>query len=274
VELVVLAATVTQRDGSYVGGLGSEDFRIYEEGVEQKLALFGGSNVPVDLVFMIDTSASMSSRLPKAQRAAMNMVGTLQPTDAAAIMSFGVRSEVRQRFTSDRALLERAIRELRIGGTTALYTSLYVALKEFGTMADPSAFRRRALIVLSDGEDTTSLVPFDAVLTLARRLGVAVYPVVARPPAERRQLDRRVLEADHNMQALARETGAQIFFLKEADDPDGAYRRIASELSHQYALGYVPSRSSTPGAFRRLSVVVDYPGGARVRARAGYIVGG
>jgi Ca-activated chloride channel family protein len=278
VEVVALTATVEQPDGSYVTDLRREHFTLLEDGVAQEIAFFGAGEVPVDLVLMLDTSASMRPRLSVAQRTAVNFVRSLGAGDRAAFMTFGARSQVRRPFTLDRATLEEAIGEASTGGQTALYNAIYVALREFGSLetgdagGDGGNIRRRAIVVLSDGVDTASLVTFDRVMELARRSGVAIYTISLRLGVTPAQTERPVAEADYEMRALARETGARSFFPSQLNDLDGVYGSIARELAHQYSLGYVPTGPVQPGHLRRLTVQVDFPE-ARVRARTGYIAG-
>jgi Ca-activated chloride channel family protein len=278
VEVVAITATVEQADGSYLTDLQREQFTVLEDGVVQEIAFFGAGEVPIDLVLMLDTSASMRSRLSVAQRTAVNFVRSLGAGDRAAFMTFGSRSQVRRPFTLDRATLEEAIGEASAGGQTALYNAIYVALREFGSLETGDAapaggnIRRRAIVVLSDGVDTASLVTFDRVMDLARRSGVAIYTISLRLGVTPAQAERPVAEADYEMRALARETGAKSFFPSQLNDLDGVYGSIARELAHQYSLGYVPTGPVKPGYVRRLTVQVDFPE-ARVRARTGYIAG-
>jgi Ca-activated chloride channel family protein len=271
VELVALTVTVEQPDGTYVTDLARERFRIFDEGVQRDVAFFGVSEVPIDLVLLIDTSASMTNRLATTARAATNFVNALRPGDRAAVMNFGTRTSLRVPFTLDRTELEQGISGLRAGDSTALYNAIYVALKEFGGSGRESGdIRRRAIVLLSDGEDTASLISFDSVIEQARRLGVAVYTIFMTSPEVPGSSDRRFSSAGYEMRSLARETGARSFFPTSIDDLDGVYASIARELSQQYSLAFVPDASVHNGRFRRVSVTVDHPN-AKVRTRTGYI---
>jgi Ca-activated chloride channel family protein len=273
VSLVALTVTVERANGSYVSHLESRDFRVFEEGVEQEVAFFGADEVPVDLVLMLDTSASMYGRLSVAQRAASNFIQAVRPTDRAVLMTFGARAEIVVPFTADRRRLTQAIEQLRAGGTTALYNAVYVALQEFGRTkpADADAVRRRAIVVLSDGDDTTSVVSYDSVIEQARRVGVGIYVIALQPPGD--GSERSPGGPRYEMQQLARETGGRAFFPDALGDLEGVYGAIAGELDYQYAIGYVPVAPPTRNQFRRVAIVVDEPG-VRVRTRSGYISGG
>ena len=267
VDLVALTVTPERADGSYVPRLRAADFRVFEEGVPQHVAFFGASEVPVDLVLMLDTSASMGARLDAAQRAAVNLIDAGRTEDRTVLMAFGARATVLVPFTADRPRLERAIQQLRAGGSTALYDAIYVALQEFGR-GKTSDVRRRAIVVLSDGDDTISLVSFDSLIDRARRTGVAIYVIALRPAS--RGGERPVGSATYQMRRLAQETGGRSFFPAALEDLEGVYGAIARELAHQYAIGYVPTVASERNTFRRVSVLVDQPG-IKVRTRRGYI---
>jgi Ca-activated chloride channel family protein len=269
VELVALTVTVEDARGRYISSLNADDFRVFDNGVQQQVQYFGGDEVPIDLLLMIDTSSSMFERIKIARAAASNFVRVIGPSDRASIMGFASNAQVLVPFTGERPVLEDAIRRLAIGGNTALYNSLYVALKQFGSL-DPVTgdVRRRAIVLLSDGDDTTSLVSFDSLLDLARRSGIAIYVIsfnVHGQPG-----DHVVDQGVYRMRVLARETGAASFFPKTITDLDGVYQEIAQELAHQYALAYVPAVASRRGEFRKVAVTVDQSD-VRVRTRSGYI---
>jgi len=269
VELVALTVTVEDKRGRYVSSLNAEDFRVFENGVQQHVQYFGGGEVPIDLLLMIDTSSSMYERIKIARTAATNFVKVIGPADRASVMGFASNARIAVPFTGERPVLEGAIKGLPVGGNTALYNSLYVALKQFDSLdSAPSEVRRRAVVLLSDGDDTTSLVSFDSLLDLARRSGTAVY--VISFSAHGQPNDRVVDQGVYRMRVLARETGAASFFPKTITDLDGIYQEIARELAHQYALAYVPPVASKRGEFRKVAVVVDQAD-VRVRTRSGYI---
>jgi Ca-activated chloride channel family protein len=270
VEVVVLTATVQGGDGAYVGGLTRDDFRIYNEGAPQRIEFFSTDEVPIDLLLILDTSNSMSEGLRTSQRAALTLIDSLGTKDRAGIMTFGDRADLRQGFTEDRTRLRDAIAGLQVGGRTALYTSLYVALRQFSSVDASAPLRRRALVVLSDGEDTASLMTFDQVIDLARQLGVSIYTVVIRHNVMPAPVSQTRAVSDYEMRAFATETGAQSFFLSAASDLESAYGRIATEIAHQYVLGFIPNPSRKAGTFSRVSVKVVRPG-ANVRVRTGYM---
>jgi Ca-activated chloride channel family protein len=271
VEMVALTVTVEKSDGSYVANLDADDFRVFDDGVQQNIRLFRGGEVPIDLVLMIDTSVSMGSQLPTATGAAVQLIEVLRPTDRAAIMRFGSSVELVRTLTPDRPALESAIRSLPPRGETSLYNALYVALREFGPPPG-TEFRRRAIVLLSDGDDTTSVVTFDSLRDVARRSGIAIYAIALGLAKGAYAADPKIRQAVYELRTLASETGGRSFFPAGLSDLDGVYGSIERELRHQYALAYLPAESVRDGRYRRVAVVVDHPG-ARARTRTGYIPG-
>jgi Ca-activated chloride channel family protein len=268
VDLVALTVTVQDRDGSFVRTLGRHDFHVLEGGVEQTISVFGAGEVPVDLVLMVDTSGSMAGQLAAAQHAATILINSLSNKDRAAVFSFGGRITQSVGLTNDRAALTEGIRKMGAGGMTPLYDALYIALKEFGVPHGEIELRRRALVLLSDGDDNSSHVTFDSVLKLARQLGVGIYTVLLRstpPPLA----DERSEVTAYEMKTLARETGAQAFAPLSSQNLDSVYASIAKELASQYSVGYIPQTRAAP-TFVRVTVLVDRSNSV-VRTRTGYV---
>lgn len=274
IDLVALSVTVVDQQQKYVAGLTSQDFQVFEDGVLQQVSFFSASQTPMDLAILLDTSASMNERLPTAQVAAIGLVRTLHEGDRAAIIDLKDRIDVLQSFTSDTAKLEAAIRGTSAGGGTALYNAIYVALKHFAALAhDRSEIRRQAIVVLSDGDDTVSVLGFDDILDLARRSGVAIYTVSLKSKyALLREKSGRVSfsQSDFSMKTLAQETGARAFFPADVLDLPKIYATIGEELSNQYALGYAPRFGRPDGEYRRVIVRVLNRPDARPRTRLGY----
>ena len=269
VEVVSLAVTVMDRDGRYVSGLGQPDFQVFEDGVQQDIVYFSSQHQPIALTLLIDTSTSMEQKLAIAQEAAIGFARQLKSTDVAAVVEFDSRPEILQTFTSDVAALERAIRRTRAGGSTSLYNAIYIGLRELQRVKASSddQVRRQAIIVLSDGEDTTSLLSYEEVLELAKRAETAVYSIGLRSRDEPSAKGFR--EAEFVLRSLAQQTGGREFFVEDAKELKGIYQRIADELANQYAVGYMSKNSRRDGAYRRIVVRVNRPN-AIPRTKQGY----
>jgi Ca-activated chloride channel homolog len=276
VDVVALNVTVTDQQARLLGGLPRDSFQVFEDGVRQDIAYFETSEVPLDLAVLIDTSISMQPRLPFVQRAASGLTETLRPADRAAIVGFSSRVQMLQTFTADRDAIRQAIAATTAGGGTALYNALYVTLREFQRVRQSDGtVRRRAIVVLSDGEDTASLLSFEELMAEARRAGVTIYTIGLHAEPEvtyaTQRARRYFSQADFSLRSLAQETGAAAFFPTCADDLSAAYAAIGRELAHQYAIGYVSRNPMKDGAFRRVVVrVADRPE-ARPRTRTGYL---
>lgn len=274
-ELVALNVTVTDGHQQYLTGLSKDDFAVFEDGVPQEVSFFATTSVPLDLTIMIDTSASMTDKIAFVHEAATNFVRTLRPGDRAEILGFSDRAQVLAPFTGDIPALEAAIDATSAHGSTALYTTLYIAIQDLARLAKQQTdVRRQAIVVLTDGEDTSSLLSFEDLMDRAKRSGVAVYAISIISPYDTKKLDvsgshRYNDESDFALKSLAQETGARSFFPMELKDLNGVYQQIAQELSSQYSIGYIP-KARGDGGFHRLFVRVLHHPDARSRTRSGY----
>jgi Ca-activated chloride channel homolog len=268
-DVVSLSVTVQTGTGQLVSGLTAGDFQVFEDGVPQPLSNFAADPQPIALSLVIDSSISMERKMPVAQEAAIGFARRLGRRDLAQVVDFDNRPTVRQSFTNDIAALERAIRTTRADGSTALYDALYVALDELKAVRASAAeeIRRWAIVVLSDGEDTSSVNTYEDVLDLAKRAEVIVYAIGLRskedgPP-------RGFNQAEFVLRSLSQETGGRSYFADDAAQLAGIYAKIADELTQQYNLGYSPSNTARNGAWRRVFVKVTR-GDVVARTRTGY----
>lgn len=273
VDLVSLDVTVTDRDGRLVTDLGERDFTVFEDGISQTVRYFSRANLPISLSVLLDTSASMEDKLAAAQEAAVGFTSRIRTDDLAEVIDFDTKVEIAQGFTNRTDLLEQAIRRTSVGGTTALYNAVYIALKELRRVgpATSEPRRRQAIILLSDGEDTSSLVEFDEVLDLTKRSETAVYAIGLRSKAEPKT--KRFHEADVALRELTQQTGGRVFFASRIDELAGVYAQIADELARQYAIGYVSGNARRDGGWRRVAVRLARPG-LTARAKLGYYAPG
>ena len=270
IEVINLNVSITDARNRYVTDLLEKHFAVFEDGVRQELTLFSHENLPISLVLMVDCSASMDEKLKVAQDAAVGFVKTLTAQDLAQVVQFNDRRTVIQDFTSDHRLLEEAIRRTEASGPTALHNALYVSLKELDKQKSGRQLRRRAIVLLSDGEDTASLVSDDQVTELARKTEIAIYSISLRPG---RSQDRNRLafsQATHLLTTLSQETGGQVHFPNSLSELDTVYARVAEELRTQYTLGYVSSNKRRDGKWRRIVVRVPEREDLQIRHKIGY----
>ena len=270
-ELVVLQAVVADSQHRYVPDLRREDFAVYDEGARQTVALFASTEAPLDLVLLIDTSASMDRGLAIVQEAAVNFLRTLRDGDRAAVVLFNHAIRMSSGLTSDRPALESLIRSAYAGGATAVHRATYIALRELDRARRVDGpQRRQALVLLSDGADNVSEMGLETVLEEARRSPVTIFAILPAPPGAAQRFG--LLEpgpALFDLRQLADETGGRTFVPSRIEDLAGVYDDIAGELTRQYWLAYVPPPASTD-EFRRVSVRVETRPGLLVRTRNGY----
>ena len=269
VEVVSLNVTVTDPQGHYVTDLEQNNFSVFEDGAKQELTQFNRTNLPIALSLLIDSSASMEQRMENAQEAAIGFAKRIRTQDLAQVVDFDSRVEIKQGFTNNVAQLESAIRSTSAGGSTALHNAVYISLKELAKIKakNPDEIRRQAIVVLSDGEDTSSLVSFEEVLELSKRSETAIY-TIGLQPRETSAL-KGFREAEFVLRQLAQETGGRAFFAKQIEELKDVYGQIADELSSQYSMGYASKNPKRDGAFRRVVVQVDRPN-STARTKRGY----
>jgi len=270
IEVINLTVSVTDSRSRYVTDLKNDDFAVFEDGVKQDLSIFRHEDIPISMALVLDTSASMDEKLSTAQQAAIRFVKTLRPQDNAEVMQFNDRTTVLQEFTPDHQKLEEAIKRTEASGPTALHNALYVALKDLNKMKKAGELRRRAIVLLSDGEDTASLVNDEQVLELARKTEIAIYSISLRPSRVPERNRQQFSQAVHLLTALSRETGGQVFFPNSLSELETVYDRIAEELRTQYSLGYVSSNARRDGKWRRVVVRAPTREGLTIRHKIGY----
>lgn len=268
IDVVSLNITVTEGD-KLVAGLDQAVFGVYEDGVQQEISFFSRAAQPIALSLLVDTSTSMELKLGVAQEAAIGFARRLTGSDTAQIIDFDSRVDILQPFTNDPLLLESAIRKTQVGGSTSLYNALYVALSELKRVraASKDQIRRQAIVILSDGEDTSSLINYEDVLESAKRADVAVYAIGLRSKADRPT--RGFNEAEFVLRTLSQETGGRVFFVEDIASLPAIYQRIADELATQYTIGYTSKNLKRDGAWRAIVVKIDRPNTV-ARTKRGY----
>jgi Ca-activated chloride channel homolog len=259
VSLVEVYAAVTDQTGNPVPGLTRDDFSVLEDGQPQALSVFAEGDFPLSVGLAIDRSFSMGAKqLPVAVGAARTFLGELrtqgQSQDQSMLVGIGSEIEVLAPLSADRPAQMRALSALTPWGTTGLHDAIIQSID-----AIQAAKGRRALVLLSDGSDRYSTATAADALDRARKSDVMIYPIAigrARPEL---------------FAQLASLTGGRSFQPKTPAELNLTMRTIASELHHQYLLGYTPSRSIVPGQepWRSITVRVNRPD-VIVRARDGY----
>jgi len=256
VNVVEVYAAVTDQNGAPVPGLRREDFTVLEDGRAQTVSAFAEGDFPLSVALAIDRSFSMGTRqLPTAVSAARTFLGELRPGDEAMIVAIGSEIEVVSPLSTDRAAQQGALADLKPWGTTGLHDAIIESIE-----AIQSAKGRRALVLLSDGNDRYSKASASDAIDRARRSDVMVYPIAFGK-------SRPTMFAE-----LAAVTGGRSFQPPDTAQLNTAMRTIANELRHQYLIGYTPSRpiAGAEGQWRTITVRVNRSD-VRVRARDGYL---
>jgi Ca-activated chloride channel family protein len=269
VDLVSLNVTVTDASNRYVTDLSGGDFAIYEDGVKQDIGFFSRTTLSLAVSLLLDSSASMEDKMRTTQLAALGFVQSLRPQDEAQVIDFDSRVSVVAPFTTSRPDVERAITSTVAGGSTSLYNAIYIALKELKKTQTHSIedLRRQAIIVLSDGEDTSSLVSYEEVLELAKRSETAIYAIGIR--TREPGFGKGFNEADFVLRQFTTQTGGRVFFPATIDELPAIYALISQELSSQYLIGYTSSNPRRDGRWRRVMVRASRPG-TTTRTKQGY----
>lgn len=267
VDTVSLAVSVVDDEGRLVSELPQENFQVFEDGVEQEIRFFSRGELPLRMVILVDTSGSMQERMELAQEAAVRFVRSLKPGDQVQVVEFNDRVLTLAEFTSDFDRVEQAIRQTRATGATSLYNAVYVSMKDLHR-EDPEELDRRAIVLLSDGNDTKSVLGFEDVKEQARKGSVVIYAISLRA-TESDLLKDKYRNAKYELDLLARETGGVSYAPEKIQDLAGVYDQIATELKSQYSLGYVSTNAAADGAWRHLQVISKEEG-TKTRTRQGY----
>lgn len=268
-DVVLLNVSTLDAKNHAVGGLLRDDFLVFEDGQPQDVLIFSHDPQPVALSLLLDTSVSMDPKLTVAQQAASGFVDRLGPKDIAQLIDFDTMARIAQPFTTDHQALKTAIKKTEAGGRTSLYDAVYIALDQLNRTPPPAdnAARRQAIVLLSDGEDTSSHKEYDEVMDLSKRSDVIVFSIGLRTREDPPQGGWN--EAEFVLRTLAQETGGHAFFIRDLSQLPAIYAQIADELSAQYTIGYRSKNQRHDGQWRKIAVQIPH-GGAVALTKSGY----
>lgn len=268
VDLVVLPVSVVDKQGKFVGSLKEPNFRVYEDKVEQKLAVFKREDIPVTMGLVIDNSGSMREKRPRVNEAALTLVESSNPDDQVFVVNFNEDYYLDQPsdFTNNITVLKDALSRIDSRGSTALYDAVLASLNhlKLGTR------QKRALLVITDGEDNASRHSLEYTVEAAERSNAVIYTIGLFSEDDRSE----ARHAKRALKALSEATGGMAFFPKTVDAVHQICLEVAKDIRNQYLLGYYPTNPQSNGGFRHVEVkLVDVPhdlGKLYVRTRAGY----
>jgi Ca-activated chloride channel family protein len=268
VNEVNVVFTVTDRHGRYVNNMAKSDFAVLDDNkpAQQIRSFHSETDLPLQVGLLVDASNSVRDRFKFEQESAIEFLNqTVRPRyDKAFVVGFDVTPEVTQDFTDNTEALSRGVRALRPGGGTAMYDALYFACRDKLLKEPRNGPVRRAIILLSDGDDNMSHVTREEAIEMALRAEVIVYTISTNITGGARRTGDKVLER------IADATGGRAFFPFQLNDVANAFVEIQAELRSQYALSYNPADLRTDGRYHTIEILAQNHKGLRVRSRRGY----
>lgn len=273
VDLVVLHTSVYDKSGHFVGGLKKEPFKVFEDSVAQTIASFSQEDVPVSLGIILDTSGSMRRKIDLVTKAALAFVKASNPEDQTFLFGFDEDVELLEDYTSDIDLISDALENIIVTGGTALYDAIYLGVEKAQSGVKP----KRAIVVISDGEDKDSYWKLEELVAKVQESDVQIYCVGFTDPIPEKGLFGRFSKsgperARDALRKIAEETGGKAYFPERIQEIQAIVAEIAHELRNQYSIGFVSSNTARDGSWRRVKVVLDgaSASGYHLRARSGY----
>jgi len=267
VNEVNVVFTVTDKHGRYVKDLKRGDFEVIDDSkpAREIRSFHNETDLPLQVGLLIDASNSVRDRFKFEQESAIEFLNqTVRPRyDRAFVVGFDVTPEVTQDFTDNTEALSRGVRALRPGGGTAMYDALYFACRDKLIKAQQNGTVRRAVILLSDGDDNQSHVTREEAIEMAQRAEVIIYTISTNVTGTRQRGDK-ILER------IAEATGGRAFFPFQLGDVANAFTEIQAELRSQYALSYRPAELHSDGRYHTIEILAQNHKGLRVRSRRGY----
>ncbi len=266
VSRVNMLFTVSDKKGRFITDLTKDDFDVFESKKPQAIIEFAAeTDLPLRLAILIDTSNSIRERFRFQQEAATAFIdGTVRPReDRALVVSFDTAAELVTDLTDNIPTLEKAIQGLRPGGGTSMYDAIFFACRDKLMQDQPLYKFRRAMVILSDGEDNQSRYTRDQALEMAQKADVTIYTISTN-------ITHIETDGDKVLRYFAAETGGQVFFPFKASDLNQSFENISNELRHQYNIFYRPEPLKTDGLYHPVDIRVKGRKDLIVRARKGY----
>src|ERR1700676_2811202 len=262
-RLVVLHATAEDKEGRMMMELPKSAFQIYENGVRQEIKGFRREDVPVSLGLIIDSSASMTDKRDRVAAAALALVQSSNPEDEVFIVNFADKPTLDVDFTSDAKELKKGLSRVDSHGETAMRDAIRTAIEH---LKGRNKKDKKVLVVVTDGNDNSSLASLESVMRAAQQSEVLIYSVALLSDETPHEADR----AKRALDALAHATGGQVYYPQDVSEIDRIAPQIAHEIRNQYIVTYSPASQEMDGSYRQIRVLVNSPGVANVRTRSGY----
>jgi len=262
-RLVVLPVTVMDKTGHLVINLPETAFEVFENNVRQIIKVFKREDVPVSMGLVIDNSGSMRDKRAKVEAAALALVKDSNPQDEVFIVNFNDEAFLDKDFTNDVKDLQEGLARIDSRGGTAMRDAIRMSIDHLKEKAKKD---KKVLVVVTDGNDNSSLISLENLVKSSQDSGVLIYTVGLLSEEERREAKRcrRALEE------LAGVTGGESYFPKEMAEVDRVAHQVARDIRNQYTLGYTPTNIALDGSFRQIKVTANGPNRPTVRTRSGY----
>jgi Ca-activated chloride channel family protein len=262
-RLVVLHASVVDKNGRLLTNLKEDSFKVFEDNVQQPLKNFRREDVPVSLGLIVDNSGSMRDKRKKVEAAALAMIKASNPQDEVTVVNFNDELYQDVLFTNDMRKLEEGIARLDSRGGTAMRDAISATIDYMKAKAKHD---KKVIVIITDGDDNASAMTLEKLIGKAQQTEILCYSVGLLSEEEKREARR----AKRALEALAEATGAASIFPKETADVEQATLQFAHEIRNQYMLAYTPTNPTLDGTFRKIRIAVNGPGKPVARTRTGY----
>lgn len=265
-NLVTLNVTVTDQYGRYVTGLSKQHFEIYDDKVPQKIEFFSSDDAPMSMGIIFDVSGSMKGRIDRSHAALKRFFDVGHDRDEYFLVSFNTGAKLVQDFTGDPSKIANSLLAIEPKGQTALYDAAYIGVEKVRR----GRHSRKAILLISDGQDNNSRYSFKELKQLVKESDVQIYAIGITNVFSSRELD---IDGQVILEEITRLTGGRAFFPNNDAELSEVISRIGLELRHQYSLGYEPTGVAADGKWHKLKVKLNAPKGMpslTVRTREGY----
>jgi len=271
VDLVVLHATIVDEKGQFDPNLTADNFRVFEDKVEQKISVFSKEDIPVTMGLVIDNSGSMKEKRAQVNAAALSFVRTSNPADEVFVVNFNDEYylDLDEDFTSNPQELHEALERIDTRGSTALYDAIIGSLDH----VKKGHKDKRVLLVITDGDDDASRKDFPYTVKAAVESNAVIYAIGVFSDDDRKNNKKMIRKSKKDLTTLAESTGGLAFFPDHLEDVDPVCVQVARDIRNQYTMGYYPTNTAKDGSFRSVKVDLIPPKGQgklTVRTRTGY----
>lgn len=253
--LVLVPVTVTDSLNRFVLGLEKQDFRVFEDGKEQKVKQLSGEDAPLSVGLLVDTSGSMGEKIDTSRSAVTQFLKTMNPQDEAFLIEFSDRAELTVPLTDKMGEIEKKLTVAESGGMTALLDAVYLGLHEMKRAKNP----RKALLLISDGGDNNSKYTASQITDLVREADVQIFSMGVFEPFPYLALSAAELSGPRLLSEISQQTGGKVFAAVRSADLPSIASKIGIELRNQYVLAYTPANQDRDGKFRHIEVKLKQP---------------